>query len=386
MIRVVLLFLYFVTCFSIPVQLPAQIEISQREREAEDMNLKLIWGDIVLPIKLWRAPNYFRGEMEVQLEQALAVLDQPLYFERFGRPHFIPSVRATVGTQRGNIIVMLEEVEDAIPDSPGTKAYKIPRSMLEQLRSGLAKGEEFTFLTTSASGGIHFSGVKINIYSPYKEFPMRYHFDPQFVEQGDASSWQLVKLARLPKQIIRFDPDDESTQKIQSIYSDPAKYRQLPLPGFRAHDHYVDDGDYIVPSAHVKRVDTLTQEKVIEPFECFDMILNPMDDWAIEWGTMKSQRQGIYIPPDEFRESIQHPILLTSITRKHLPVLQARISLVPSDTSPVTQVIVDGRNPASWLELFQNLPANTSLFFEDVLVEEEGGPKRVKLAFLFNIW
>jgi hypothetical protein len=384
--QVTLILLAALTVSMLPSMLPAQADERTREQEAADMNLKLIWGDIVLPLKLWRAPNYFRGEMEVQLEEALASLDQPMYFERFGRPYFIPGVRATVGTQRGNIIVMFEEVEGAIADSPETKAYRLPAAMREQLSNGLAKGEAFTFLTTSKSGGIHFSGVKMEIYSPYKEFPLRYHFQPQYVEEGTMSPWQLVKINRLPKQVLRFDPEDSSTDKIRSIYSDTNKYRLLPLSGFRAHDHYIDDGDYIVPPAHVKRVDTLSASPVIEPFECYDMMMSAMDDWAIEWGTMKSQRQGIYIPPDEFRESIRQPIMLSSISRKMLPVIQARISLVPSDTTPVTQVIVDGRDPSVWLALFDELPANTSLFFEDVIIEEKGVPKRVKLAFLLNIW
>lgn len=406
--RLVLYFLLAI--FSIAVN--AQPVESQVERQAREMALKIIWGDVVLPLNLIQAPNIFSGDVEIQMEDVEKMVNQPLYFERFGKPFYVSNLRATLTSPLGPMGLRFEEVDLVFTEvadvTDGTtksqvsvargdnkeviegelyKGYILPPRMVANLMDRIRQGDAFTFLTGARETGIVMRESKINIYSPYALFKPRFTVQKTSPGHDNAASWQTAKVSRHQLQYVRYDPNDSTTAKVLKVYSDPEKYKTIAIPGFKSEYRFWDDAEYTVHPRHVGSIDTLRKEEVLVPFTVHDIFVDPRDSWVLEWGTINARQDFIFIEPDEFTKASKNSIFLVNRDKKY-PVVQVLVSVAPSDEpGPVNQYILDGRYPEQWGDLFSSRPLNTSFYFEDIMVELEPGKlARMWLPFVICAW
>jgi hypothetical protein len=392
--------------------LSAQVPESQIEKQAREMELKIIWGDVVLPLNLIQAPNIFSGDVEIQIEDVANMVNQPLYFERFGKPFYVSNLRATLTSPLGPMGLRFEEadliftqvadVNDGTTKSQVSvargdnkeviegemfKGYVLPPRMVANLMDRIRQGDAFTFLTGAREAGIVLRESKVNIYSPFALFKPRFTVQKTSPGHDNSASWQTAKVSRHQLQYVRYDPDDSTTTKVLQVYNDPEKYKMIAIPGFKSEYRFWDDAEYTVHPRHVGSIDTLRKEEVIVPFAFQDIFVDPRDSWVLEWGTINARQDFIFIEPDEFSNASKNPIFLVNRDKKY-PIVQTLVSVSPSDDNgPVRQYILDGRYPEQWGDLFTSRPPNTSFYFEDIIVELEPGKlARMWLPFVICAW
>ena len=70
---------------------------------------------------------------------------------------------------------------------------------------------------------------------------------------------------------------------------------------------------------------------------------------------------------------------------EEMAIRQVRVSMVPVK-GPIEQVILDGRYPDQWAERLESVPSKTSIYFDEILVEDSDGQTRLlPLQFLVNL-
>lgn len=372
--------------------------------------LTMAWGDRFIPLTLWATPYYFKAEVELKQEEIWEVMSQPIRFYQNDRSFLIPGLQVK-GTFKGqDWPLTLEDTtgafaifspapetgwEGSYQGSPersevagpeGQRGYKLGWNSQLTLVDDLKPGDKLIFSTPPGkSGGIVITGVTIKVYNPWAEFPPRYYLPPVYYAGDDLSSWQLVKLARHPRMVLRYHDKDPVALKVRAMYADNPKYELIPIPLFRTDSRYLSDADYVVPSSEVTRTDTLVDGRVIDPYAVQDLIMEPQLGWALAWGKADITLSGNYVRQEEFLAGADQPLRLMR-TGQPLPVLQALVTVAPPH-GPVHQYLIDGQKPATWTPFARPFEENVSIYFEDIIFQEKDGkPRRLAQPFAMYVF
>lgn len=364
----------------------------------------LAWGDVVIPLKLWAEPRYFKGEVTISLEQAKAMLSEPVRFYVNGRPHHFDDLRfAALQKPQPSKPVLLDSMglfrgapgkTDSAGVFPGNgrdnmaeqRVAILPPSDLDLLLGFLKPGDVFQFTTSkNRQQGIVLSGVAVRVYNEFEEFTPRYYVPPPSYAPTDTVRWQQVRIPGRKREIVRFDPDAPVAAKIRSGFADSTRYELIPLPGFVSGEIFVDESLRVVPVQELAGRDTLLTGKVIDRFRVQEVFIRMSENWTLVWGDMQAYAKGPYVKRDSFRIASEKPIYLQR-SGKDLPIVQMALSVVPLKGEP-RQYLVNGQDPARFREVLLGMPGNSTLYFEDVIVKDGDGQLRwVPLTFQLNVW
>lgn len=364
----------------------------------------LAWGDVVMPLKLWAEPRYFKGELTVSLEQARAMLSEPVRFYVNGRPIYFDDLRFSALQKPTSSKPVLRDSTGMFPGFPGTvdSAGIYPGSgrdgMMEQrvsfinpgeldiLLGFLKPGDVFQFTTSkNRQQGIVLSGVALRVYNEFEEFTPRYYVPPPSYAPTDTVRWQQVRVPGRNKDMIRFDPSAAVAAKIRSGYSDSSRYELIPLPGFVSGEMFVDEALRVVPLQDLEGRDTLVKESVLDRYRIPEVFIRWSENWTLIWGVMEAYPKGPYVKRDTFNAESVKPLFLRR-AGKDLPIVQLSLSVVPVKGAP-RQYLVDGRDPAGFRDVLLAVPPRTTLYFEDLIVQDGDGEQRsVPLTFQLNVW
>jgi hypothetical protein len=381
--------------------------------QRQQPQLTFAWGDLHIPLQWWATPYYFKAEVELKLEEVWSLMAYPIRFYQNDRLYYLPDLQLK-GTLQGQDwpLTLTDTIGGMPPFSPPPQAnasaiYRAEYSASEEASSmgGQQKGYQLEYASQLAivnelrlgdklvfttppgkSAGIALTGLTIKIYNPWQEFQPRFYLPPLSYVQDDISTWQLVKLSRHPRMILRYHSEDEVALKVRDKYLDNPKYELVPIPLLRTDSRYLSDAEYVVPSKEVERVDTLVGSgAVLDPFRQEDLIVEPQLGWALSWGKVEISFSGTYVRQEEFADAVQSPLRLMR-TGKPLPVLQVLLTVAPPE-GPVRQYLLDGQKPETWLPLAKGFEDNVSLYLEDLVVREnDGKPRRVAVPFALYVF
>lgn len=374
-----------------------------RQEEAY-RSVVLAWGDVVIPLKLWAEPRYFKGEVTISLEQARAMLSEPVRFYVNGRPHYFDDLRfAALQKPQPSKPVLLDTTAvfagapaktDTAGVFPGNgresmqqqRVGILPASDLDILLGFLKPGDVFQFTTgKNRQQGIVLSGVAVKVYNEFEEFTPRYYVPPPSYAPTDTVRWQQVRIPGQRRELVRFDPEAMVAAKIRSGFADSSRYELIPLQGFVSGEIFVDESLRVVPVQELASRDTLLTGKVIDRFRVQEVFIRMSENWTLVWGGMQAYAKGPYVKRDSFLMASEKPIVLQR-SGKDLPVMQMAFSVVPQKGEP-RQYLVNGQDPAVFRKVLLEMPANTTLYFEDVIIRDGDGVLRlVPLTFQLNVW
>ncbi|MCF8237159.1 MAG: hypothetical protein K9I85_03320 [Saprospiraceae bacterium] len=364
----------------------------------KEMALSFGWGDVFEPLEMWAAPYYFRGEITIKKEQLPELLQSPIQFYANGKLFWIRGldIRAIVSSENQSV-----QTSDTtgrfpirIPNPMGSnhvavdsfadqRAHMFTLETQGYLLEHMVEGDYFTFSNYSErSSGVVINSLTVKIENPWEEFSAR--FSIPYIKGGsdDISSWQIVNI-KGNKQFLRYDPSDSTNMKVRGIYSDPSKYGQRRIPAFRSLNRYISDNDLIVPPSQVSRCDTLVQ-KMLDPYDRQDLIVDQNMKWTLHWGTLEGTYTGKFVKPNEFYGHLDAPMTM-QFDDTVLPIHQAKVSMVPVK-GEIEQVIIDGRYPDQWISRMNQVPSKTSIYFDEIIVEDQDGLiKLLPLQFLINL-
>ncbi len=364
----------------------------------KEMVLSFGWGDVHQPLEMWAAPYYFRGEIIIKKDQLPALLQSPMQFYRNGKLYWIKGldIRAIVSSENQTIETFdtTGRFPTHIPSPMGSnqvgvdsfadqRAYMFTLETQGYLLEHMLEGDYFTFSNYSdRSSGVVINSLTVKIENPWEEFSAR--FSIPYVKRGpdDISSWQIVNF-KGNKQFLRYDPSDSTNMKVRGIYSDQSKYTQLRIPAFRSLNRYISDTDLIVPPSQVSRCDTLVAE-MLDPYNRLDLIIDQNMKWKLYWGEIEATYTGRFLKPKDFYGHLDTPMTIRTDDTV-LPIHQVKVSFVPVKGA-IEQVILDGRNPEQWLARMNQVPSKTSIYFDEIIVEDQDGMiKLLPLQFLINL-
>lgn len=376
----------------------AQDQPADRGYQTKSIAMTFRWGEIEHPMELWASPAYFRGDVEIRKDQLPGLLQSPIQFFRNGKPIWINGMSVNSMISREQEMISIRDTTGRfparIPNPMGSSqvtvdSFQEQRALMLTLESQqylldhMSEGDYFSFNNYGdRSSGMVINTMTVRIANPWEEFKARYAIPYLKWGKDDYASWQLIQ-HKGHKQRLRFDPSDTTNLKIRRIYQDTAKYEWVPVPSFRTAVRYLSDADLIVPPAAVDRIDTLAAA-VLDPYQFEDVLVDYNQAWTVQWGDLKASFTGDYVKPDQYYGRLGVPM---NIRRDNdlLPIRQARVSLVPVK-GPIEQVILDGRNPDLWRQRMESVPSRTSIYFDEILVEDaDGRLKLLPLQFLFNL-
>lgn len=364
----------------------------------------LAWGDVVLPLSLWAEPRYFKGEITISLEQARAMLSEPIRFYVNGRPHHFNDIRfAALQKPQPSKPVLLDsmglfpgfpEGSDSAGVYPGNgrsamveqRVVYLPPSDVDILLGFLGPGDVFQFTTSkNRQLGIVLSGVAVRVYNEFEEFTPRYYVPPPSYAPMDTVRWQQIRIPGRKREVVRFDPEAPVAAKIVAGFSDSSRYELIPLKGFVSGEIFVDESLRVVPLQDLASMDTLLSEPVIDRLRIGEVFIRMSENWTLGWGDMQAYAKGPYVKRDTFRAQIERPLSLQRAGKK-LPVVQMSLSVVPQKGAP-RQYLVSGQDTDRFRKILLDMPANSTLYFEDVIVRDGDGVLRsVPLTFQLNVW
>lgn len=373
-------------------------------------NLTLAWGDRFIPLTLWATPYYFKAEVVLKQEEILELRGMPLRFYQNDRVFPIPGLQLngifkgkdwplTLEDTTGSFPVFSPAPDsgwagsyrgpagsDSVAGPAGQRGYRLAESSQQALVDHLMPGEQLVFATPPGkSTGIVITGLVIKAYNPWETFTPRFYLPPVYGYQDDVSTWQLVKLTRHPRMLIRYHAKDSVALKVRDMYAGNPKYQLVPIANFRTDTRYISDADYVVPFAEVERTDTLTTGPIFDPYTLQEYALAPHAGGALAWGKADIALSGSYLKQEEFLAGLDHPLRLV-YSGQTLPILQALVTVAPPN-GPVHQYLIDARKPESWKPFVRASNDNLSIYFEDIVLQEKDGmPRRLPQPFAMYVF
>lgn len=383
----------FATVIGVAQQPPAD-----RGYQTRSIELTFRWGEIEYPMELWASPAYFRGEVEVSKDQLPGLLQSPIQFFRNGKPIWINgmSVKGVVSKEQEMIAIQdtTGRFPARIPNPMGSDqvvvdSFQEQRALMLTLESQqyllehMSEGDYFSFNNFSdRSSGLVINTMTVSIANPWEEFKARFPIPYLKWSKDDYATWQLLQ-QKGGKQRLRFDPTDTTNLKIRQIYQDTAKYDWVPIIGFKTPTRYVSDADRVVPPSQVARVDTIVFD-MLDPYRFQEILVDYNRSWLVQWGIIRASFTGDYVKPDLYYGK-RNVSMVVRMDDEEMAIRQVRVSMVPVK-GPIEQVILDGRYPDQWAERMESVPSKTSIYFDEILVEDSDGQTRLlPLQFLVNL-
>lgn len=366
--------------------------------QMNDFTVSFQWGDISLDLERWATPYYYRGEVKVRKDQLPELLQSPIQFFRNGKPFWIKGLDIQAIVNKENQAVMTQDTTGRFPPRwmsiMGSKNVSVDsfidqRALLFTLETqsylleNMAEGDHFSFSNyVDRSSGLVINSLNIEIENPWEEFSPQYIIAYTKPDLDALASWQIVNLPG-NKQRLRYDPADSTNQKIRLIYTDPEKYDQIPIPAFRTANRYISETDYVVPPSKAVKKDTLMTE-VLDPYDRLDCLVDPTSKLTLQWGDLLATLTGYYYKPVEYYDKGNVPMQV-HIDEFVMPVRQVLVSIVPVE-GDIEQILIDGMNPGLWYERMNQIPSRTSIYFDEILVEDRDGKiKLLPQQFMFNL-
>jgi len=393
-------------------QVPSGTTPSAGDRQQPQ--LTFAWGDRYIPLQLWATPYYFKADVELKVEEIWELMNHPIRFYQNGKPYYLPGLQLKSVLQNQDWPLTLEDSAGLfLPFAPpvtdsGEGVYRVPLadaegvapegSLLHQKGYMLGWGSRLALVTDFHPGsklifttppgknaGIVLTGLTIKAYNPYEQFQPRFYVPPQGYGTEDYSTWQLVKLSRHPKMLLRYHSKDPGALKVRDMYADNPRYELVPIPFFRTDTRYLSDADYVVPSAEVAGVDTLIAGQVTDPYALEDIIVEWSMGWTLAWGEMTATTSAPYVRHEALQSSMKQPLLLMR-DGQPLPVLQVLLTVAPV-SGPVHQYLVNGQDTGALQSVLQVIRENVSIYFEDLVVlETNGKPRRLGVPFALHVF
>lgn len=344
-------------------------ELNQRPSSQYEYLLK--WGNVVLPLEKYANPNGFRGETEVELEDMLRALEEPIELIK-------NDVRLDIEFHT------LYNYTNGWRDSkwhpnPSDDQLNLNKNVIEDLQKSIEKGDRVVIHLSAANKDVYVAGATINIKDPYKAYkadklvkwsrPNENPFGFQVISQEGKES------------VLRIDTSAEATAKVYNLYKDRKDYKILHIPNFETQRRLVIDEDEIFSKYDIRRTELFNNN--------FDRwTLSEFTDYyrrsvQLKWGVMKTYTNSENYPLSTFLDNYQEDLIL-QIDKKELPILGLDLLIKAGEKPPIRFITNDLSVPEIKVFL-ANLPVRSSIYFTNIIVDDEGITKHFPLNFAFNI-
>lgn len=328
----------------------------------------LKWGKLIIPLKNVAAPNGFSGEIELELSEFKTVFDSSLQV-------FKDTEKQVFQTLDLEIVKVESKRRIWIPNQNPDSIDLVPRWQRSKPIE-IEKGDQLSI--TGKVGDIFLANVDINIKDPFKLYEPEIKV-PVINQNKPSFEFQVINLPN-NKSKIRIDTLNDKTQHIFELYGDENKYEVIHIPDFKTNERLIPIENILYPN--------IDDEKLIEPtvkdiFQLPDYQGYYDKFTRLFWGKMIAAPISKNYEKSFFQSNYRNQIRL-KVRDEYLDIVSFRMIIVPSEGHP-SSFFTDLETMDALDYDLKNIPPNSSIYFEKIILKVDETLMRLPISFMFNV-
>ncbi len=329
------------------------------------------WGGVKMPLTKFANPNGYSANLELELADFQNIVNKPITVFKDGQSlkpgtFSIFYRRKTTGTQA--YINGIDPQNIVLRDRKNGLVFN----------DSLDLGDVLTLFGDTED--IYLSKVEIKIKDPDAGYEPAV-FVPEINQLEATMPYQII--ARKGRRaLVKIDPDNPNTDRIVALYGDAQQYEIVRIPGFRTNRHYITEAESLASRVAAANTTTPYFEEYAYYLPEFQSYQGK--DVRMIWGDMAASPSNLNYPLDSFLLSIKHePLLLVGQDTLFIVSFQV---IVAGKTQPPKSFLTYRTGEMNVQETLQNVQNETSVFFDEIVVMDEEGQRRLfPVSFAFNV-
>jgi hypothetical protein len=329
---------------------------------------RMEWGQLNLHLESVAAPNGYSGETELELSEFSRILDSSLVVYKDSVDQVFQTLDIEVKRAENRRTLWFPNQN---PDSINL-AYRWQKNKIIEL----AKGDELSL--TGKVGDIYLAGVKIKIKDPFELYTPNFSAPP--IDRTEAHfRFQVVNLPNR-KSIIRIDTLNDKTKHILELYRDPDKYKINHIPNFRTNKRLVGSENVLYPNIDDEN---LIEKPAFDIYDLPEFHFGKKNLIRLFWGKMIAAPNSKNYTNEQFKNYFRSPIQL-KISKDYLEIVHFRLVTVSKNELPKSFLLTPEKMQHISYDL-KKLSAESSIYFEDIVIKFNDQLMQFPISFLFNI-
>lgn len=344
--------------------------LSINKKPLDEYTYHLEWGALKLPLEKYANPNVHKGVIEVELATFLNLLSQK------------------IRVFKGNKALDVELINLSRPrrltgeqlwfDYPSIEDGRLNENLVEDLRQKLKTGDQVYMRLTAKSENLQIQSAVFQIGSPQDTY-----YTPDLranlQKGGEVYGFQIInEEGRQPG--LRIDTTNVETQHILNLYRQNKQYKIIHIPNFKTRKRLITERESLFANKDIQQTVYLGYD-----FDLFT--LSDYTDYIgkkveLHWGKL------IANPVSENYEVAKmtgqlpaQPVLW--IGNKRYPLQGFHLILSGTQQKPRRFIASEVKSRELYQALLK-LQALTSVYFENIIIEEKGQYFHFPAAFSFH--
>ena len=332
------------------------------------MEYKAHWGTLEFPVVQEEEPKNIAKRFEVHIDTLFQLLEEPLYFSKNGKPMKLDLVSLVFYPQYGRgprTYYVYRNGKNVISDWVGNSISDlIENGAMISIRG---------FIENTAIQSASF--LIIDPTGPYRP--------PVYIDElnpdADIFGFQIY-YRKGRKALVRLDTLAESNRHIFEMYTKQPAYEVLHIPGFRTLRRFVHDSDQLKPALDFQRKYLLDEAEEID----IDQIPEYADlkdkKFQLQWGNLFAPVRNNY-NIDALKKTKTKSLQL-KIGRKWYPLKQFDCWVIPEKGEGI-RFVANNIHHQDIQSVLENIPPKTSIFFDNIVIEDEAVMWYFPAAFVY---
>lgn len=330
---------------------------------------KIVWGNQEIKLEKIAAPNGYSGEIEVGLEEF-----KKLYNER---------IRVYEGTKEREFKTMdmhlqvLEEKGRLWFPNVENGAIELEHPRLGDLKDRIMQGDILSF--TGMAEDIYLAGISVKIKNPLATYRPETNVAP-ITKSAPAFGFQIVNLPN-KRALLKIDTSNIATRHIVDLYVANAQYQIVHIPDFKTNQRFVDAAARLFSDENMEE-NYLSIARfdihVLPEYQAFQNQLVELD-----WGEMIANPSSENYIVKDFLKSCRKELKL-KIGEDLFDIENFRVISKQKETAPISYHS-DKIKESSLQAFFRKIVPETSIYFDDLIIQKNGQYYYLPINFVFNI-
>lgn len=332
--------------------------LTLNEKPLDEYTYHIEWGQLKVPLEKYANPNVHKGVIKVELEDLLRALPEKIRI------------------LKGDKVLEVEVLHVSRPrrmskeqlwfDFPITKKGQLSADLISSLREKLQTGDELYLRLEAEAEKLQIQPVLFQIGEPAKR-SWTPGWRKGIQKGGEVYGFQIInEEGRQP--VLRIDTTSEKTKHILSLYQDNKQYKIIHIPGFKTRKRLVTERESLFPNKEIQLTNYLG----------FDFDLFTLSDYTdyigkkveLHWGDLIANPESENYSVAKFQTQLQNQPQLW-IGNVRYPVAGFHLLIVGEQNKP-QRYIASRIDTLALQKVLFKLPPNTSVYFEHVIIEQEG--------------